>query len=163
MLPQDDYVVINDVILPTENGTMQIDHIVVSIYGIFVIETKNYIGWIFGGEKSAQWTQNIYGKKTSFMNPIRQNYAHIKAIEARLAAYPKVPIIPIIAFSANCDLKVKTTTHVVYFHRVVGVIKKYIDKVIDQGTVSEIVSLLQNADIKSLEAKKEHIELVQGL
>ena len=73
----EEYTVLNDVILPTETGTTQIDHIVVSPYGVFVIETKNYRGWIFGGEKSAQWTQNIYGHKRSFMNPLRQNYAHV--------------------------------------------------------------------------------------
>jgi len=161
MLPQDDYVIINDVILPNESGTTQIDHIVVSVYGIFVIETKNYTGWIYGSEKSAQWTLNIYGKKSSFMNPIRQNFAHIKAIESSLSDYPGVPIIPIIAFSANCDLKVKTTTHVVYFHRVVQVIRKYKEKVIDPADVSKIVSLLRNADIKTYETKKEHVELVK--
>ena len=68
-LPPDEYTVLNDIILSTENGTTQIDHIVVSVYGVFVIETKNYKGWIFGGEKSAQWTQNIYGKKKQFYEP----------------------------------------------------------------------------------------------
>lgn len=49
-LPQEHYRVFNDIMLQTKRGTTQIDHIVVSIYGIFVIETKNYKGWITGSE-----------------------------------------------------------------------------------------------------------------
>ena len=49
-LPKDQYKVLNNVTIPTPKGSSQIDHLVVSIYGIFVIETKNYNGWIYGGE-----------------------------------------------------------------------------------------------------------------
>lgn len=73
---------INNVTLPKNNGmTTQIDHIIVSVFGIFVIETKNYKGWIFGNEKQEKWTQVIKGgKKYQFYNPIRQNYGHIKTL-----------------------------------------------------------------------------------
>lgn len=55
---------INNVTLPKNNGmTTQIDHIIVSVFGIFVIETKNYKGWIFGNEKQEKWTQVIKGGK----------------------------------------------------------------------------------------------------
>ncbi len=50
-LPEDEYHLIKDVTLPTREGTTQIDHIVVSRYGVFVIETKNMKGWIFGSFK----------------------------------------------------------------------------------------------------------------
>lgn len=80
-LNKDKYLIINDVLIPTNNGTTaQIDHIVVSIYGIFVIETKNYNGWIFGSENSKNWTQVIYKTKNHFYNPIMQNKGHIKAL-----------------------------------------------------------------------------------
>lgn len=69
-LPENKYTVINNVMLRTDYGTTQIDHIVVSVYGIFVIETKNYSGWITGGEFSEEWTKNMYGKKYTFRNPL---------------------------------------------------------------------------------------------
>lgn len=47
------YISINNITLPTVNGTTQIDHVIVSQYGMFVIETKNMKGWIFGGERDA--------------------------------------------------------------------------------------------------------------
>lgn len=159
-LPQVEYTVLGDLILSTENGTTQIDHIVVSIYGVFVIEVKNYKGWIFGSETSAQWTQNIYGKKSRFMNPIHQNHAHVKAIEARLAQYPNVPIIPIVAFSPSCDLKVKTTSPVVYFHRLPRAIRQYSNKVIEPSDVAAIVKLLQSDDIISADVRKEHVQRI---
>lgn len=156
----EEYTVLNDIILHTETGTTQIDHIVVSPYGLFVIETKNYKGWIFGGEKSTQWTQNIYGKKKAFMNPLKQNYAHVKAIEARLSQFPSLPIIPIIAFSPECDLKVKTESHVVYFREVPAVIGRYTKIVLRSSDVDTVINLLQGANICSSTVKKEHVASV---
>lgn len=75
-----DYKRFHNVIFPTINGTTQVDHILLSIYGIFVIETKNINGWIFGNQKLKQWTQSLYGKKYKFQNPLHQNYRHTKAI-----------------------------------------------------------------------------------
>ncbi len=161
-LSHENYTVLNDVHLPTDNWTTQIDHIVVSLYGVFVIETKNYKGWILGRENSSQWTQNIYGKKSSFMNPLRQNYAHVKAVEVRISQYTSLPIIPIVAFSSACDLKVKTTNHVVYFHKVCVVIREYKEKFINKHDVESIVALLQDENIKSKEKKKEHVNFVHS-
>jgi restriction system protein len=65
---------------PDGQGTTQIDHVLVSPFGIFVIETKNYKGWIFGSGKQAEWTQQIYKKKHRFQNPLRQNHLHVHSL-----------------------------------------------------------------------------------
>ncbi len=83
-LNKEEYRILKDVTLPTEDGTTQIDHIVVSRYGIFVIETKNYKGWIFGSKHQKKWTQSIYGKKHTFQNPLHQNYKHTKTLQKLL-------------------------------------------------------------------------------
>ena len=83
-LPEE-YRILNDTYLPLPDGTTtQIDHIVICQYGIFVVETKTYSGWIFGNENSAKWTQTIYHCKHSFQNPIRQNYRRICALSDNL-------------------------------------------------------------------------------
>lgn len=82
------YVTLHDVTLQTPDGTTQIDHVVVSPFGVFVIETKNMTGWIFGSEKQAEWTQKFPRKSFRFQNPLRQNYKHVKAIEDLLQASP---------------------------------------------------------------------------
>jgi predicted RNA-binding Zn-ribbon protein involved in translation (DUF1610 family) len=73
-------VLINDIIVPGEDGkTSQIDHILVSKKGLFVIETKNMAGRIYGRQDELKWMQALnYGKtKNSFYSPIRQNQTHI--------------------------------------------------------------------------------------
>ncbi|WP_052573019.1 nuclease-related domain-containing protein [Haloferula sp. BvORR071] len=71
---------------PEGDGTItQIDHLVISRFGIFVIETKNYDGWIFGGARQKLWTQSIFGRNTQFQNPLHQNYLHVQATKAFLS------------------------------------------------------------------------------
>lgn len=67
--------------LPTPDGTTQVDHVIVSRFGVFVIETKNHKGWVFGEERSRKWAQVIYRNKYQFLNPLRQNYKHLKAVQ----------------------------------------------------------------------------------
>ena len=83
-LDQSTYHILNDITLPAQAGTTQIDHIVVSRYGIFVIETKNMAGWIYGDADQSQWTQVLRRYKARFQNPLRQNYKHIKAVQGLL-------------------------------------------------------------------------------
>lgn len=71
-LPSDKYKIINDALIKSNDRTIQIDHLVISVYGIFVIETKNYKGWITGSDDSEYWTKNVFGNKYKFYNPIRQ-------------------------------------------------------------------------------------------
>jgi restriction system protein len=56
---------LNNVTINASNGTTQIDQIIVSKFGVFVIEVKNLKGWIFGDEKAAKWTYDLYGKNIS--------------------------------------------------------------------------------------------------
>lgn len=84
------YQVFDDLYVPRSDrsGVTQVDHVVISQYGIFVIETKNMSGWIFGRERDRWWTQQIYRQKNRFQNPLRQNYAHLKALQV----YLKLPL-----------------------------------------------------------------------
>jgi hypothetical protein len=81
------YKVINNLVLNVSGKTSQIDHVIISDFGIFVIETKNLKGWILGEENSEYWTQVIYQRKKKFYNPIRQNQGHIRALEHYLRGF----------------------------------------------------------------------------
>ena len=83
-LDKEQYHLIKNVTLPTENGSTQIDHIIVSKFGVFVVETKNMKGWIFGSPNQKTWTQKIYKHTSKFQNPLHQNYKHIKTLESLL-------------------------------------------------------------------------------
>ena len=70
----------HDVIIPSDNGTTQVDHVLVSPFGLFIVETKNLKGWIYGSESQPKWTQVVYKNKYSFQNPLKQTYRQKKVL-----------------------------------------------------------------------------------
>lgn len=138
-LNSNDYLVINDIVLPTQDhGKTQVDHLVVSRFGVFVIETKNMSGWIFGSERSAEWTQVIYGWKSRFQNPLRQNYKHVKAVQHTfgLAAHQ---VHNVVVFVGTGEPKTEMPDNVIWGKRVLPYwIKTRLIEVIDQATLDEV-------------------------
>lgn len=158
-LPQNQYMVINNIMLRTEKGTTQIDHIVVSLFGIFVIETKNYRGWITGGENAEQWTKNMYGKKYRFRNPLKQNYGHVKALE-KILDIPYNKFIPIVAFSDNADIKVQTDKAVIHISQLRRTIQSYTGIQFREDELSAIVRKLISGNITDKESRKAHVQQI---
>lgn len=97
--------VLRNVYLPKEDGeTSEVDVIFITQKGIFVFESKNYSGWIFGDEKSQYWTASLPNKeKNRFYNPIKQNRTHMKWMQKFVG--DDVPLFSIIVFSERCELK----------------------------------------------------------
>jgi AAA+ ATPase superfamily predicted ATPase len=117
-LPDDKYTTMNNITIPdNQGGTTQIDHIVISKYGLFVIETKNYSGWIFGDKNSNKWTASYRnGKKHTFQNPLNQN----KKNTATLNKYLELPqnrIFSVVAFVGDAELKKGITPDNVFMTR----------------------------------------------
>lgn len=85
------YVVLDNLLLPDGHGGLtQIDHVVLSPFGVFVIETKNWDCWIFGSEKSREWTLSYRGGvKKRTMNPLAQNALHVRVIYELLNIEPR--------------------------------------------------------------------------
>lgn len=101
-----DYYVINDVLLKEKGDSTQIDHLIISKYGIFVIETKNYSGKIFGYENQKNWTQYLRGKKYTFQNPHRQNYKHVKFLSDLLGVETN-KMLSLVVFVGDAKMKNK--------------------------------------------------------
>jgi hypothetical protein len=129
------YTTLNDLMLPSNGNTAttQIDHVVVSNFGIFCIETKSYRGWIFGNAQQEYWTQAIYRYRKKFYNPLRQNYAHVKAVEALLGSvFAHVPVRGFVAFPRAKKLKISGTNTVDYATDVVRKIAAYTQPVMTE-------------------------------
>ena len=166
-LPRDQYFIINDLMIEKRNGyTAQIDHVVVSPYGIFVIETKNISGHVYGSEDSKTWTRywkgykrgGFYGEDNmSFYNPVLQNDAHIKALYEQLRNYhPK--FVSIIAFSPQARLKVNVQRAVViYWTYIRRVITHYNEQVMSIETAQEIYQYLLSINIEDKARRQEHV------
>lgn len=98
-------VVLKNIYVPSKGTTTEIDLLMIHEKGIFVFESKNYDGWIFGNEDQLNWTQCLQnGVKNKFYNPIRQNRTHIKAL-ADYLGMPESEFTSYIVFSERCELK----------------------------------------------------------
>lgn len=123
---------LNNVTLQLQNHTTQVDHILVSRFGVFVIETKHYKGWLFGDEKSKEWTQVIWKKKSRFQNPIHQNYKHVIAIQDILDFIPKEHIIGVVVFTGDAVFKTKQPQNVYSLKSLIQSLKS-----LEQETLTE--------------------------
>jgi hypothetical protein len=160
-LPHNKYIVFNDVMLKTNRGSVQIDHIVVSVYGIFVIETKNISGRISGDEKSQHWIKDNNGHQYEFFNPIIQNQGHINALCHRLNL-PANKFISIIAFSSRGHLMFnKLPVPVVYIPQVPGKIQCYRNKKLSVKHANKIASQIRRIKKYKTVSNYEHIRDVQ--
>ncbi|MGP9688080.1 NERD domain-containing protein [Psychrobacter sp. AOP22-C1-C5] len=158
-LDKDVYHRLNNITLPLANGgSTQIDHVIVSVYGIFVIETKNYKGWIYGKETQRQWTQAFpNGSKFKFQNPLRQNYLHIKTL-SNLLELEMSYFHSMIAFIGECELKTRNELpeHVLT-SGMASYIKRKQDKILTEEEVKSIVEQIEsNRFTKSWRTNRQH-------
>lgn len=152
------YNLIKDVTIPSKNGTTQIDHIIVSVFGLFVIETKNYKGWIYGSTKQKQWTQNIYGKKHRFQNPLHQNYAHTTAL-SDLLGISKDRIHGVVCFMGDAEFKTEIPEGVFIQGRYVDHIKSFKTPVFSADEVSSITQRIESGRFeRGIKTNWQHVQ-----
>ncbi|MBQ9239128.1 MAG: NERD domain-containing protein [Treponema sp.] len=159
-----EYIFLHDIMIRNSKGTTsQIDHIVLSEQGIFVIETKNYKGWIFGNEKSEYWTQVLFKKKYQFRNPVKQNWSHIYALKTLLTDFPHAKYYPIIVFAGSAILKkIESSVPVIYDTVLNRTIKNYsTEKCLSSEEVLQIKNCLQSAEIYERASRKKHVQNIQ--
>lgn len=101
-----DYHLLNHVTLRLKNGTTtQIDHILISRFGVFVIETKDFQGWVFAKAVDRYWTQVLFRSRFKFQNPIHQNYQHVCAVRDLLDFLEPDVIRSVVVFTGNAEFQ----------------------------------------------------------
>lgn len=166
-LPKDTYRVLNNVTIPDgQGGTTQIDHVIVSPYGVFVVETKHYKGWIFGGEHDSQWTQKIHGNHSQkFQNPLRQNYKHTECLR-ELLGLTRDQVTSVAVFTGDCTLKTrdKLPAHVTYPGSCVRYIKRQGQVIFDVETVTTLeCAIRENRLTPGWKTARAHVAYVKEL
>jgi hypothetical protein len=153
------YHLLNNITLPFDDSTTQIDHILVSKYGIFVIESKHYSGWIFANASWPTWTQVIYRRKHKFQNLLRQNYKHIKAIQKVLDFIPSEHIRSLVAFTGNAVFKTERPAGVLDVAGLVQHIGQFTAEVLTENRLQFCVGRLEcHRKIISGQTDVEHQE-----
>jgi len=162
--------VLTNIYLDNRNtDTTEIDVLAISSKGIYVFEMKNYSGYIYGSEKDKNWTQVLTKwNKYKFYNPLKQNYAHTKAVENYLGVSDK-EIIPLIVFSDRSKLSkinVGVEQNVFQYNSAMKFIKKYEKKsskiITSEQQKTFLIQLLEKCNM-SEEVKLKHIEDVKEL
>lgn len=160
-LPKEKYTLIKNVTLPTDDGTTQIDHIVVSEFGLFVIETKNMKGWIFGNAKQKQWTQKIFKYSGKFQNPLHQNYKHTKTLASCLDI-PNEQIFSVVVFIGDSTFKTEMPPNVTYARGCITYIKsqttQYFSPELVEGIVNKIESGRLTRGLKTNFQHNKHVK-----
>lgn len=161
--------ILTNVYLPKGNGeTTEIDLVYIHETGIYVLESKNYSGWIFGDEKSKNWMQTLKnGQKQKFYNPIWQNNTHIKYLMKVLKVDDSF-IKSIIVFSERCTIKkmevYSNNIKVINRFQLRKTIENLIDnspRVFEEGRIIELYYELKTYTQVSDEVKEIHIEQVK--
>jgi hypothetical protein len=157
------YHLIKNVTLPTDDGTTQIDHIIVSQYGIFVVETKNMKGWIFGSQDKKMWTQTIFKHKTRFQNPLHQNYKHTRTLEKILNISPE-KIFSVIVFVGDATFKTPMPANVTYPRGYIKFIKAQKNTVLSETEVRKTIDMIESGRLeRSLKTHREHVQHVKKI
>ncbi|WP_191490013.1 nuclease-related domain-containing protein [Pseudomonas sp. FEN] len=149
---------LHNVTLNTPDGTTQIDHVFLSPYGIFVLETKNMRGWIFGSEQQPQWTQKLYRRLFKFQNPLRQNYKHLKALEATLGVSAE-HLHSVITFVGGSTFKTQMPANVTQGIGFIRYIKSFQQRVFTEAEIDGLMHALQTSRrTPSLATHREHVQ-----
>lgn len=161
-LPSKSYYPFHNVTLPTPDGTTQIDHIFVSRFGIFVVETKNMKGWIFGGDSQAQWTQTIFKKSFKFQNPLRQNYKHVKALQATIDV-PSNAILSVVVFTGGSTFKSPMPRNVTTGRGYITYITSFRDPILSVSQVQRAVLTIQTARLApTRKTHRRHVRQIKA-
>lgn len=174
-LPEE-YTVLDDVVLQTYSGTTQIDHIVISKYGVFAIETINYRGEIYGDDERQEWTQIIttdvrymkkwyktytYVTKNHFYNPVKQSLSHARAINRVLKEWPTLKVVPIVVFTGSAIIDYASSMHhVIYDSQLLATIQSYNIPCITDVELGNVVSLLSQKNIREQVDDRTHVSNV---
>jgi restriction system protein len=148
------------IVIPMARGTTEVDHLIVSRYGVFVIELKDRSGWIFGDAFEPHWTAVHFRRRFRFQNPLHQNYGHLKALEAFLGVDPRI-LHGIVVFRGSFRFKTSIPDGVLC-HRYKRWIAAKREVILDDATVAALVTSLRTNAQHGWLAGRRHAHSVRA-
>jgi hypothetical protein len=156
-----DYHLMNHVTLRLKDGTTEVDHILVSRFGVFVIETKDYRGWIFADAKQANWTQVLFKDKFRFQNPILQNFRHVRAVQGLLDFLPPGAVKSVVVFTGVADFKTEIPQGVFSLSDLIEYLREQTVEIMSRNRLQFCVGRLETTRLAI--SGKTDVEHVQSL
>lgn len=161
-LDRSTYLALHNVTLPLPGGqgrraSTQIDHVVLSPFGVFAIETKNLAGRIEGSEHAAQWTQHLQRRSYTFQNPLRQNHLHLQALQQALQV-PASTLQSVVALVGRCQLDGNLPQSVVRAEGCVPFIRAHTQPLWSAAEVQQLHARLQASRLPATRATdRQHV------
>ena len=154
-----DYHLMNHVTIRMDDGTTQVDHILVSRFGVFVIETKHYTGWLFANAAGRTWTQVRFRARFKFQNPILQNKRHVRAVQGLLDFLPSDAVKSVVVFSGDAEFKTEIPQGVITIGQLAEYVRQQTEEVMSLNRLQFCVGRLETARLAiSAETDVEHIQ-----
>ena len=155
------YFVLNFLVIPNGEWTSQLDHTIISKYGIFVIETKYTNSWLYGAQNQPRWTEVYHAKRFSFSNPLYQNYSHTQAL-AKFLKIDKHKIFSVVVFWGDCQFETNMPSNVVKGNSIIKYINSKKQILLTDPEKNKIVDQLITLKIKEpVTAILDHNESVR--
>ena len=160
--------ILKNIYVPKDDGTTsEIDLIYITQKGIFVLESKNYSGVIYGSSEYQYWLQILPdGVSKRFYNPVRQNQTHVKWLKHALNR--KIPMFSFIVFSERCELRKiefdEKNVHVMKRDDLYAEVSRVWDKkpdVLSKKEIREIYNTLEPLTHPKKSVKRAHIEAIE--
>ncbi len=155
-LNKNEYKKFHDITIQDNDKTVQIDHLIISKYGVFVVETKNYSGTIYGNENASHFYKYNHQKKYEFYNPIKQNYGHIFALKNVLGDYKYISAVVFSGYATK--LKIESTSFVGYIGDLPRYIKSFKEELYSEEQVTEIANKIKSLSLKNVLLKSKHVK-----
>ena len=154
-----DFHLLNHITLNIGDSTTQIDHILVSRFGVFVIETKDFRGWIFANNKHSTWTQVTYSGKYKFQNPIFQNLRHVKAAQELLDFLPPSTIKSVVVFVGSGEFKTEVPAGVYSLSELIEYLRNHSEEILSLNRIQFSVGRLETTRLAvSEQTDLEHLQ-----
>lgn len=150
------YVIFNDILLGSGNKLTQIDHLVISRYGVFVIETKNYGGKVYGHLNAQQWKHITRRGTEYFYNPLKQNDGHMYAIKKAIGVDLGMNLHSLVVFTGRCELHIDPTNRVITINKLLQTILGFSRPVFTDADVQTIAMRINNSIVVGSAARDIH-------
>lgn len=140
------YTILNDVVLPAGGGTVHVDHIVISRFGVFVIESLYASGMVSGGEFQDRWKQEQWGRATRFENPMHQNAVQAETL-GRLLGMPQSKIHRVVVLTGHKGMRTEVSDRLVPAEQLIRYIRKKGTHVLEPEQADRALKAVQEARV----------------
>jgi hypothetical protein len=159
-LPPPEYCHFHNIVIPSARGTTEIDHLIVSRFGVFVVEIKDYSGWILGNATDRFWAVVHFKRRYRFQNPLHQNFGHLKALESFLGVAPRF-LHGVVVFRGSFQFKTQVPPGVL-LHRYRSWIASHQVAVFSDAAVAAMIATLETGGRRGWIAGIEHARSVRA-